>query len=461
MSAFLRAGKKLSLISYPTSSLYSTERSSISASHFVSISDKTSKLYSHNVHLYSSNDGKQIRSFSSAPQNKGGFFGQVLDNIKQEFEKNKEMKENLKKFREEAQKLEDSDALKKARKKFENIEAETSKGSQQIIEQIDSLKQKLSKSIEEAQKTELGRKGLEAAEGISKQAKKAAEQIEQISKSEAFQTVSKTVKTVKEEIGETPLSTAQLYRAPTKLRKRKEYSDEFISTRPIEPNEDATGVELHKDSKWFASWQNFKDNNPYVNKIFDLKTKFDESDNPMVRASRLVTDKVTELFGGFFSKTELSEVLTEICKVDPHFDKHQFLKECETDIIPNILESMLQGNLEILKDWCYEAPYNVLMTPIKQAQTMGYVFDSRVIDLTNLELEMGKMMEQGPVLIITFQTQQIMTIRDAKGKVVEGDPEKIFRVHYVWVLCRDQNELDPKAAWKLLDMSANSSEQWL
>ena len=114
-------------------------------------------------------------------------------------------------------------------------------------------------------------------------------------------------------------------------------------------------MELHKDSKWFASWQNFKDNNPYVNKIFDLKTKFDESDNPMVRASRLVTDKVTELFGGFFSKTELSEVLTEICKVDPHFDKHQFLKECETDIIPNILESMLQGNLEILKDWCYEA----------------------------------------------------------------------------------------------------------
>ena len=39
--------------------------------------------------------------------------------------------------------------------------------------------------------------------------------------------------------------------------------------------------------------------------------------------------------------------------------------------------------------------------------------------------------------------------------------EKILRVHYVWVLCRDQNELDPKAAWRLLDLSANSAEQWL
>ena len=38
-----------------------------------------------------------------------------------------------------------------------------------------------------------------------------------------------------------------------------------------EKSREATGVELHKDSKWFSSWQNFKDNNPYVNKIFEMK----------------------------------------------------------------------------------------------------------------------------------------------------------------------------------------------
>lgn len=70
----------------------------------------------------------------------------------------------------------------------------------------------------------------------------------------------------------------------------------------------------------------------------------------------------------------------------------------------------------------YIQVYNVLVTPIKQAQAMGYHFESKVIDLTNLELEMGKMMEQGPVLIITFQTQQIMCVKDSKGKVIEGDP---------------------------------------
>lgn len=35
---------------------------------------------------------------------------------------------------------------------------------------------------------------------------------------------------------------------------------------------------------------------------------------------------------------------------------------------------------------------------------------------------MGKMMDQGPVLIITFQAQVVMVIRSPKGDVVEGDP---------------------------------------
>ena len=54
------------------------------------------------------------------------------------------------------------------------------------------------------------------------------------------------------------------------FRKRNEY--EFSADeKPIEANEEATGVELHKDSKFFASWQKFKDTNPVVNKFVDYR----------------------------------------------------------------------------------------------------------------------------------------------------------------------------------------------
>lgn len=46
-----------------------------------------------------------------------GFLSGFFDNLKEEYNKNKDMKDSIKKFREEAKKLEESEALKEARKK--------------------------------------------------------------------------------------------------------------------------------------------------------------------------------------------------------------------------------------------------------------------------------------------------------------------------------------------------------
>ena len=57
-------------------------------------------------------------SYSTEPGKRPSFFGNLLDNIRQEYSKNKEMQDSLAKFREEAKKLEDSEALREARRKF-------------------------------------------------------------------------------------------------------------------------------------------------------------------------------------------------------------------------------------------------------------------------------------------------------------------------------------------------------
>ena len=49
------------------------------------------------------------------------FFGGFFENLKEEFNKNKDMKDSISKFREEAKKLEQSDSLKEARKKYVNF----------------------------------------------------------------------------------------------------------------------------------------------------------------------------------------------------------------------------------------------------------------------------------------------------------------------------------------------------
>ncbi|CAD7093481.1 unnamed protein product [Hermetia illucens] len=390
-----------------------------------------------------------------------GFFSQFIDNVRQEMAKNKEMKESIKKFREEANKLEQSDALKSARQKFNIVESEAQKGGDVLKEKLGSIKDRVQDVLEEAGKTELAKKASQIGEELSKSAKGVTDTIsekgQQLGKSGAFQTITEATKIVQNEIGPQGIH-GRVYRSPEKLRKRKEILASS-DNRSFEPNIDEVGVELHKDSKFYQSWENFKNNNAYVNKVLDWKMRYEESENPVIRASRLLTDKVSDVFGNIFSKTELSETLTELCKIDPNFDQKQFLRDCETDIIPNILEAMTRGNLEILKDWCFESAYNIIATPISAAIKAGYYLDSKILDIENVDLAMGKVMEQGPVLIITFQSQQIMCVRDRTNKVVEGDPEKVMRVNYVWVLCRDPNELNPKSAWRLMELSASSQEQ--
>ena len=40
---------------------------------------------------------------------------------------------------------------------------------------------------------------------------------------------------------------------------------------------------------------------------------------------------------------------------------------------------MIRGDLEILKDWCHEAPYNLIAQPMQQAFKLGYRLDSKIL----------------------------------------------------------------------------------
>ncbi len=118
--------------------------------------------------------------------------------------KNKEMKENLKKFREEAQKLENTDALKKAREKFIAVESEASKSGDVLKERVNVLKSKVQEVIEEAQNTEFVKKAGKISEDIGKSAKGATESIvetgQKISRTAPFKTISETADAVRKEI---------------------------------------------------------------------------------------------------------------------------------------------------------------------------------------------------------------------------------------------------------------------
>lgn len=65
------------------------------------------------------------------------------------------MKESIAKFRDEAQRLEESEALKKARRKFEIVESEASKG---MKEGFDTVRGKVQEALKEASESEFAKR---------------------------------------------------------------------------------------------------------------------------------------------------------------------------------------------------------------------------------------------------------------------------------------------------------------
>ncbi|KAF8566697.1 hypothetical protein P879_05065 [Paragonimus westermani] len=384
-----------------------------------------------------------------------GFIQSLIDKVKEESNRDIELKENIRKFREETAKLERSAELQSVREFYKKIEKELPTDTvEKVRDKLQFVEERLREKGQQFAMNESIKRSLDSLS-------KAGEQVKDVTRSlgdtELLRAAKKGVEAVDNELQS---DRGKMYQPPRVLKTRNEVVG-ITEERIIKPDSESSGMVLHKDSKWYGAWQDFKDTNQYVQKFFDLKAQYRESEHLFARSMRFVTDRLSNIFGGFGTDSELQVVLDEIMKVDSNFDTESFLRFCRFLVVPNVLEAIVRGDLKILKNWCHEAPYNVLAAPWNQIKQLGLISESRVLDVHNVDIQMGKMMEQGPVLVISFQAQQINCIRDKHGSVREGDPNKVLRVTHVWALCRDQSDFHPWAAWRLLDIAMMPTEQWL
>lgn len=47
---------------------------------------------------------------------------------------------------------------------------------------------------------------------------------------------------------------------------------------------------------------------------------------------------MSQFLGDVFSQSDTAKTMAEISRIDPQFNKDSFLKECEFEIIPSVLE---------------------------------------------------------------------------------------------------------------------------
>lgn len=242
--------------------------------------------------------------------------------------------------------------------------------------------------------------------------------------------------------------------------KPKGFAARVRSQAVADPNA-GQAVVLRPEPKYKQAWDSFKESNPLMRKLSDLRASYDESENPLVERLR----GITETIGGWFAENETARVVRAFQMLDPSFTLDGFQRELREYIVPEIIDSYHSAARHLLRQWCGEATFNVLMATIDPYVQRGAVLNGRLLDLKNVEILQARMLENDvPVVVVSFSSQELMYFKDPKtNEVLAGREDQADLCRYAMVLTRLEEEMDNEitGGWKVVELARRGQAAFL
>ncbi|KIX04592.1 uncharacterized protein Z518_05462 [Rhinocladiella mackenziei CBS 650.93] len=242
-----------------------------------------------------------------------------------------------------------------------------------------------------------------------------------------------------------------------KRREAQRLKEEKSGPKPAEPPvadpNAGTNITVHKDSAWKESWNKFKENSKFMQGLFNMKTTYEESENPLISTARSISDRVA----GFFAENETAMVIKKFREMDPSFQLEPFLRDMREYILPEVLDAYVKGDVETLKLWLSAAQFQVYSALMEQYTKAGLKSDGRILDIRNVDILNARLLEPGdiPVFIITCRTQEVHVYRNKKtNELAAGMEDKVQQVTYAIGVTRLPEEVsNPETrGWRMIEL---------
>lgn len=218
---------------------------------------------------------------------------------------------------------------------------------------------------------------------------------------------------------------------------------------------------LRPDSAPKQAWDSFKAENPLFRKARDWRMAYDESENPFVERVRSITERV----GSWFEENETAQVVGAFRALDPAFTMESFQRDLREYVLPELIDAYHGAARHLLRQWCSEGTYMALMATIDPYLSKGMLAHGRLLDMKGVEIMQGKMLENNvPVLVVSFQTTELLYFKDAKtGEVKAGREDQADLCRYAVVLTRDEKTLgnEVTGGWKIMELARRGQGAWL
>lgn len=242
--------------------------------------------------------------------------------------------------------------------------------------------------------------------------------------------------------------------------KPKGYAARARSQMSANPNAGEALV-LRPGPKYKQAWSSFVERNAVMRKFSDWRASYDESENPVIERLRGITETV----GGWFEENETAKVVTAFRIMDPTFTMDGFQRELREYVVPELIDSYHGAARHLLRQWCGEATFNVLMATIDPYVQKGAILHGKLLDLKNIEILQAKMLDNNvPVVIVSFSSQELMYFKDAKtGQILAGRDDQADLCRYAMVLTRLEEEMDNEitGGWKVVELARRGQAAFL
>ncbi len=146
--------------------------------------------------------------------------------------------------------------------------------------------------------------------------------------------------------------------------------------------------------------------------------------------------------------TDLAQQIHDVKKIDPEFNQDDFLQGA-TKAFEMILEAVNKGDKGVLKSLLSPKLYTQFDKLIDAREKKKQVWDNTLLRIKKAEISDIEI-KDGTLVFVTIQvvSEQILVTKDAKGKIIDGDPDQIEVLTDVVTFSRDATSPDPN--WMLV-----------
>ena len=151
---------------------------------------------------------------------------------------------------------------------------------------------------------------------------------------------------------------------------------------------------------------------------------------------------------GDVADSSVKSGLAQIRMADSRFDLRQFLAGARA-AFEMIVEAYAAGDKATLRPLLADDVYGGFEGAIDQRQAAGQTLETQLTGVPAVEAVDASMDGSRARVTVRFKSEHINLLKDAEGKIVEGDPQTAEEVIDLWTFERDTTSPDPN--WTLVE----------